>query len=216
MKLSPEKIAALRREYTGRGLRKAELDPDPIRQFAGWLHEAVEAEFSDANSMSLATASPDGVPFVRTVLLKGVDERGFTFFTNYESAKGRQLAANPRASLLFFWAELERQVCIRGTVTKTSREESEAYFKSRPLGSRLGAWVSRQSEIVASRDALEKRLEEVSKIYGEDVPLPPHWGGFRVAPDAIEFWQGRPNRLHDRMLYTRTADGTWRIERLAP
>jgi pyridoxamine 5'-phosphate oxidase len=216
MKLSPEKIAALRREYTARGLRKAELDPDPIRQFAGWFHEAVDAEFSDANSMSLATATPDGVPFVRTVLLKGVDERGFTFFTNYESAKGRQLAANPRASLLFFWAELERQVSIRGRVVKTSPEESGAYFKSRPLGSRLGAWVSKQSEIVASRDALEKRLEEVSKKYGEDVPLPPHWGGFRVAPDAIEFWQGRPNRLHDRMLYTRSADGTWSIARLAP
>ena len=216
MKLSSEKVAALRREYTARGLRKAELEPDPIQQFARWFHEAVDAEFADANSMSLATATTDGTPFVRTVLLKALDERGFTFFTNYESAKGRQLANNPRAALLFFWAELERQVCIRGRVTKTSREESEAYFKSRPPGSRRGAWVSRQSEVVANRGVLEQRLDEISKQHGDDVPLPPYWGGFCVAPAEIEFWQGRPNRLHDRMLYTRQADGSWQISRLAP
>ena len=153
---------------------------------------------------------------MRTVLLKAFDADGFTFFTNYDSSKGRQLAANPKAGLLFFWAEIERQVCIRGTVVKTSREESEAYFKSRPIGSRLGAWVSHQSEVVASREVLEQGLEEISKKYGDDPPLPPHWGGFRVVPESIEFWQGRPNRLHDRMLYTRQPDGSWRIERLAP
>ncbi len=216
MKLSSEKVAALRREYTARGLRKAGLEADPIQQFARWFHEAVDAEFADANSMSLATATTDGTPFVRTVLLKAFDERGFTFFTNYESAKGRQLAENPRAALLFFWAELERQVCIRGRVTKTSREESEAYFKSRPPGSRRGAWVSRQSEVVANRGVLEQRLDEISKQYGDDVPLPPYWGGFCVAPSEMEFWQGRPNRLHDRMLYTRQPDGSWQISRLAP
>ena len=216
MKLSPEQIAALRREYTARGLRRAELDPDPVRQFSRWFDEAVRDEFTDANSMALATASPDGIPFLRTVLLKGFDGRGFTFFTNYDSAKGHQLAANPRVALLFFWGELERQVCIRGTVGKTSREESEAYFKSRPTGSQLGAWVSKQSEVVASREVLEQRLGEVSKKFGDDPPPPPHWGGFRVVPESVEFWQGRPNRLHDRMLYTRQPDGSWRIDRLAP
>lgn len=216
MKLSPEQIAALRREYTARGLRRAELDPDPIRQFSRWFDEAVRDEFTDANSMALATASPDGIPFLRTVLLKGFDGHGFTFFTNYDSAKGHQLAANPRVALLFFWGELERQVCIRGTACKTSREESEAYFKSRPPGSRLGAWVSKQSEVVASREVLEQRLGEVSKKFGDDPPSPPHWGGFRVVPESVEFWQGRPNRLHDRLLYTRQPDGSWRIDRLAP
>jgi pyridoxamine 5'-phosphate oxidase len=167
--------------------------------------------------MSLATATPDGKPSVRIVLLKGFDERGFTFFTNYDSEKGKHLEANPHAALAFFWVKLERQVRIKGSVERTSREDSAAYFHSRPPGARLGAWVSKQSDVIDSRQILDARLEQMKERFaGDEILLPPHWGGYRLAPQEIEFWQGRPNRLHDRFRYTRRADGSWQIDRLAP
>src|SRR5438067_819907 len=177
----PLNIAALRREYSLRVLRKHDADADPFRQFAHWLREAIEAQVLEPNAMSLATATPDGRPSLRIVLLKGVDEIGFFFFTNYESQKGRELAANPRAALNFYWAELERQVCIAGEVEKTSREQSEAYFHARPIGSQLGAWASAQSQIVPSREAIEEKLREVTERFaGKDIPCPKWWGGYRV------------------------------------
>ena len=167
--------------------------------------------------MSLATATPDGKPSARIVLLKGVDKQGFSFFTNYESAKGHQLEANPQAALAFYWVKLERQVRISGPVERTSREDSAAYFHSRPPGSRLGAWASKQSEVIDSRKILDARLAQmVERFEGEEIPLPPHWGGYRVMPEEMEFWQGRPNRLHDRFRYSLRGDGTWQIDRLAP
>lgn len=208
-------IADLRRDYTRAGLRRTDLDPDPTTQFSKWLEQAVAAGLPDANAMTISTVEPTGQPSSRIVLLKGLDARGFTFFTNYDSRKGRELAANPRTSLVFFWAELERQVCVAGSVSKVSREESEKYFHSRPRGSQLAAWVSSQSEVIASRDVLEKKLAEVTAKYPGEVALPPYWGGFCVAPSRIEFWQGRPNRLHDRFVYTR-AGQQWKIERLSP
>lgn len=210
-------IADLRRDYTLAGLRRADLDPDPITQFSKWLEQAVAANFSDATAMTLSTVDGSGQPSGRIVLLKAVDKNGFTFFTNYDSRKGRELSANPKASLVFFWAELERQVCVMGSVTKVSREISAEYFKSRPKGSRLAAWVSSQSEAIADRGVLEKKLEELTAKYpGDDVPLPPYWGGFCLAPTRIEFWQGRPNRMHDRFHYRRDTEGKWIIERLSP
>ncbi|PZR77285.1 MAG: pyridoxamine 5'-phosphate oxidase, partial [Chthoniobacterales bacterium] len=170
-----------------------------------------------ANAMSLATATPDGKPSARIVLLKGFDERGFVFFTNHDSEKGQQLEVNPFAALVFYWVELERQVRISGLVERTSREDSAAYFHSRPVGSRLGAWASKQSEVIDARQILESRLSQMTERFeGGEIPLPPHWGGYRVKPDKIEFWQGRPNRLHDRFRYLRRTDGTWQIDRLAP
>ena len=214
---TPLDIAALRHDYVAHGLRRADLDPDPIKQFGIWFGEAAAAQIRDVNAMTLATATAEGTPSARIVLLKAISDRGFVFFTNYHSDKGRQLDANPRAALCLFWVQLERQIRIEGAVEKTSREESEEYFRSRPLGSRLGAWTSGQSEVIANRETLEDRLAEVTTQYeGADVPLPPHWGGYRVKPTSIEFWQGRTNRLHDRLRYTRHADGQWRIERLAP
>jgi len=214
---TPLDIAALRHDYIAHGLRRADLDPDPIKQFGLWFGEAAAAEIRDVNAMTLATASAEGVPSARIVLLKAISDRGFVFFTNYLSDKGRQLDANPRAALCLFWVQLERQIRIEGTVEKTSRDESEEYFRSRPLGSRLGAWTSNQSEVIANRAALEARLTEVTTQYeGADVPLPAHWGGYRVNPTSIEFWQGRTNRLHDRFRYTREEAGSWRIERLSP
>ena len=214
---TPLDIAALRHDYVAHGLRRADLDPDPIKQFAIWFGEAAAAQIRDVNAMTLATATGDGAPSARIVLLKAISDRGFVFFTNYLSEKGRQLDANPRAALCLFWVQLERQIRIEGSVEKTSREESEEYFRSRPLGSRLGAWTSRQSEVIANRDALERQLAEVTTHYeGADVPLPTHWGGYRVKPSLIEFWQGRTNRLHDRFRYTREGEGSWRIERLSP
>ena len=214
---TPLDIAALRHDYVAHGLRRADLDPDPIKQFGIWFGEAAAAQIRDVNAMTLATASADGAPSARIVLLKAISDRGFVFFTNYMSEKGRQLDANPRAALCLFWVQLERQIRIEGAVEKTSREESEEYFRSRPLGSRLGAWTSSQSEVIANREALEARLAEVTTQYeGADVPLPSHWGGYRVRPRSIEFWQGRTNRLHDRFRYTREGEGSWRIERLSP
>ncbi len=210
-------LADLRREYASRALTEADALDDPIQQFSLWFGEALKSELIDTNAMTLATATRTGEPSARIVLLKGFDETGFVFFTNYESAKGRVLADNPRASLLIFWAALERQVRITGHVTKTSRQESETYFQSRPFESQIGAWASAQSRTVDDRAALESRYAELAAKYaGGPVPLPPFWGGYRVAPEAIEFWQGRQSRLHDRLLYTRPGDGSWSRSRLAP
>lgn len=207
----------LRKEYMRQGLSEADLDPDPTRQFAQWMHQAIQANLIEPNAMTLATSTSDGQPSARMVLLKGYDERGFVFYTNYESRKGRELAANPRAALVLFWVELERQVRIEGRIERVTAEESDHYFASRPEGSRLGAIVSAQSQIIPSRDVLERRLHELETEYQEkDIPRPAHWGGFRVVPDVIEFWQGRPNRLHDRLRYRRTTSNTWTIERLSP
>jgi pyridoxamine 5'-phosphate oxidase len=217
MDTMPPDLTGLRNEYAAHGLRRADLHSDPLQQFGAWFAAALAADIRDVNAMSLATATPDGKPSVRIVLLKGFDERGFAFFTNYDSEKGNELEANPVAALVFYWVQLERQVRISGAVEKTSREDSAAYFHSRPLGSRLGAWASKQSEVVDARQVLDSRLTEMTERFENgDVPLPPHWGGYRVKPDKMEFWQGRPNRLHDRFRYSRRADGTWQIDRLAP
>ncbi len=214
---NPLNIAALRHDYVARGLRRADLDADPMTQFGQWFGEAAAAQIRDVNAMSLATATSDGTPSARIVLLKAISERGFVFFTNYHSEKGRELEQNPKAALNFFWAQLERQIRVTGVVEKTPHEESEEYFHSRPHGSQLGAWTSPQSEVIADRAALETSLAAATEQYGGGVvPLPPHWGGYRVVPAMIEFWQGRTNRLHDRFRYTREEDGSWRIERLAP
>ena len=215
--LTPAELAALRQDYAQRGLRRSELDPDPIVQFNSWLAEAQARQIIEPNAMTLATVDADGQPWTRTVLLKICDARGFTFFTNYDGAKGRQLAGNARAALTFWWGALERQVNVTGTVTKTSPEESDAYFHSRPASSQLGAWASAQSAVVAGREQLEAQFTAALEKYGEtEIPLPPHWGGYRLAPHTIEFWQGRRSRLHDRLRYTRQPDGAWKIERLAP
>lgn len=214
---TPHDPGSSRYEHAPEGLRRRDLDPDPIKQFSNWFTAAVEAGIRDVNAMSLATAGADARPSVRIVLLKGFDQSGFVFFTNYDSEKGRHLAENPRAALAFYWIELDRQIRITGKTETTSREESERYFHSRPLGSQLGAWVSRQSEVIDGRRVLDARLAEMTERFGDGrIPLPPHWGGFRLVPETIEFWQGRPNRLHDRLRYTRQADGSWQINRLAP
>jgi pyridoxamine 5'-phosphate oxidase len=217
MDTMPPDLTGLRNEYATHGLRRADLHSDPLQQFGAWFAAALAADIRDVNAMSLATATLDGKPSVRIVLLKGFDERGFAFFTNYDSEKGRQIEANPYAALALYWVQLERQVRISGAVEKTSREDSAAYFHSRPVGSRLGAWASKQSEVIDARQILDSRLTEMTERFENgDIPLPPHWGGYRVKPDKIEFWQGRPNRLHDRFRYSRQADGTWLIDRLAP
>ena len=198
------------------GLSERDLHPDPLMQFRRWFEDAERAGIDFPEAMSLATADAEGRPAVRTVLLKGLDERGFTFFSNHDSRKGRHLAQNPHAALAFLWKELDRQVCITGTVTRVSEEESGAYFRTRPREARLGAWASRQSAPVPSRDELDAAFRAAAERFaGEEVPLPPHWGGYRLAPDTIEFWKGREHRLHDRFRYTREPDG-WRRERLFP
>lgn len=208
-------LSELRREYSLARLDAADVAPDPFSQFGQWLRQALDANLPDPTSMSLATVSTDGRPSCRIVLLKGYDARGFVFYTNYHSAKGREIEHNRAVALLFHWVELERQVRIEGHAERTSEEESDAYFSSRPLGSRLSAVVSPQSDVVPDRARLEELFAQGQARYGENVPRPPHWGGYRVAPFRFEFWQGRPNRLHDRILYVRTPDA-WRIERLAP
>lgn len=208
---------ATRYEHAAHGLRRRDLDPDPIKQFGNWFTSAIEAGIRDVNAMSLATAGRSAKPSVRVVLLKSFGHDGFVFFTNYESEKGRHLAENPYAALVFYWIELDRQVRITGPVEKTSHEESDRYFHSRPIGSQLGAWASRQSEVLDGRRVLDARMAEVKERYADKpIPLPPHWGGYRLTPDMMEFWQGRPNRLHDRFRYARGADGSWHIDRLAP
>ncbi len=206
----------LRQEYTRQGLDLPELDPDPVVQFEKWFKQAGDAGLIEPNAMSLATASADGMPLVRTVLLKAFDRDGFVFYTNYGSRKAKHLAENPHAALLFAWLGLERQVQINGRVEKVSAAETLKYFLSRPYGSQLGAWVSRQSSVVDSRSLLLGKLEEMKRKFAEGkVPLPEGWGGYRVVPESIEFWQGRPSRLHDRLLYSKNGDA-WRIDRLAP
>jgi pyridoxamine 5'-phosphate oxidase len=232
-------ISDLRRDYSQDDLQRADLGADPLAQFQDWFaHAAGQKSASywrrvgialyklwhailghtppDVNAMTLASVDKNGVPSSRTVLLKGVDKNGFTFFTNYDSRKGRELSENPNASLTFYWLELERQVCVAGRVEKISRAESETYFSSRPRGSQLAAWASNQSDIVADRAALEARWNEMEKKFPGAVPLPPNWGGFILKPERIEFWQGRPSRLHDRFQYTKQPDGSWKLERLAP
>jgi len=208
-------IANLRQEYMRERLDEGDVSHDALAQFRAWFDEAVRAQVPIANAMTLATVSPEGRPSARIVLLKGIDERGVVFYTHYESRKGRELAANPRAALVLYWIELEREVRIEGVVEKTSVLESDEYFASRPLGSRIAAVSAAQSSVVHDRHALERAYVETEERYGNAPPRPPAWGGYRLIPDAIEFWQGRPNRLHDRLLYTRTKD-RWDIVRLAP
>ena len=210
-------LAELRREYASRALNEADAHADPIQQFTLWFEEALKSQLIDVNAMTLATASRSGEPSARIVLLKGADENGFVFYTNYESAKGRDLAENPRACLLLFWAELERQVRITGSVTRTSIEESDQYFHARPVESQIGASISPQSRPIRDRSELESRYAEfAATCKAQLVPLPKFWGGYRIRPDRMEFWQGRKSRLHDRLLYTRAADGSWSRSRLAP
>jgi pyridoxamine 5'-phosphate oxidase len=233
-------IADIRRDYNLAGLRRSDLDADPIVQFRRWFDQAAgaraggqlrgaairiykallglgSAERIDVNAATLATVDADGRPSARVVLLKGVDERGFIFFTNYDSRKGREITGNPNVAMVFYWPDQERQVCIAGAATKVPRAESEAYFKSRPRGSRLAAWASRQSQVLENRAVLESQWRELQGKYpGEDVPMPPNWGGFVIAPVRIELWQGRPSRLHDRFRYLKQTDGKWLVERLSP
>jgi pyridoxamine 5'-phosphate oxidase len=210
------KLAALRQEYARAGLSERDLAPAPLAQLERWLAEAIAAGVLEANAVTLATASPDGAPNARIVLLKGIDTRGLTFFTNYDSAKGSELAANPRACAVVFWRELERQARITGDVERLTRDESEAYFHSRPRGSQLGAWASHQSAVVSGREALDAKLAELTARFAEGpVPLPDYWGGYRLVPTAVELWQGRPNRMHDRLRY-RQDGARWVIERLSP
>jgi pyridoxamine 5'-phosphate oxidase len=233
-------IADIRREYNLTGLRREDLAPDPMAQFKLWFDQATGARASgrvlkffvrtykallglktteqiDVNAMTLSTVDKEGRPSARMVLLKGVDERGFIFYTNYQSRKGRELAENPHASLVFYWPELERQVCVAGTVSKVPGAESDAYFRSRPRGSRLAAWASNQSEAISNRATLEEKWAEFERKFPEpEIPRPPHWGGYVLAPARVEFWQGRPNRLHDRFIYARQSNQIWKLERLSP
>ncbi len=232
-------LADLRREYSLTGLRRADLEPDAIAQFRNWFDQAIGARASgrvrkffirlyktiflirsteqiDLNAMTLSTVDSEGHPSSRVVLLKGVDQRGFVFYTNYHSRKGRELAGNPHAALTIYWPDQERQVCMAGVVTQVPAAESDTYFRTRPHGSRIAAWASDQSQVVANRAELEAKWREFEAKYSADVPRPPHWGGYVLSPHRIEFWQGRPNRLHDRFRYTRRPDNTWLIERLSP
>ena len=214
--MTQSRWATLRQEYTQAGLLEGDVAAHPLNQLEIWLHQAQTAGVLEPNAMTLASATTDGVPSARVVLLKGLDEHGIVFYTNYESHKAREIEANPRVAATLVWLDLERQVCISGEVTRVSREESEAYFATRPRGSQLGAWASAQSSGVKDRATLEAQLAEVeARFLGRDVPTPEHWGGYRIAPRTVELWQGRPNRLHDRLCYTRV-EGTWRVDRLSP
>ena len=210
-------VADLRKDYQLQGLSETDADRNPFKQFQLWFDQALAAQLPEPNAMTVATVTKSGKPRARVVLLKNFDERGFVFYTNYHSHKGQELADNPQAAIAFWWAELERQVRIEGRVLKVSDRESDEYFHSRPFNSRLGAWASEQSQVIESREVLEQRLQDLKTKYeNQDIPRPPDWGGFRVIPTAIEFWQGRPSRLHDRLLYSLLDDGSWQIERLSP
>jgi pyridoxamine 5'-phosphate oxidase len=210
-------IADLRKDYTLKGLSESEVDPNPFVQFRKWFDQALGAKLTEPNAMTLATTTIDGKPSARIVLLKDFDERGFVFYTNYSSRKGRESMANPHAALIFWWAELERQVRICGRIEKISASESDEYFHSRPRQSRLGAWASHQSEVIDNRAVLEERFANLQSQYEhQDIPRPHDWGGLRIIPIEIEFWQGRSSRLHDRLLYNYLENGDWRIKRLSP
>lgn len=208
-------LADLRRDFSSNGLAEASVAANPFDQFALWMDAALNADIIDTNAMTVSTVGDDGRPSARVVLLKHFDAESFCFYTNYESKKGTDLIHNPFTVFHFFWPQLDRQIAIYGRVEKTSREESEKYFNSRPVDSRLGAWTSSQSSVIESRDVLEQRFEDFREKYGDDVPLPPFWGGFRLTPDKFEFWQGRQNRLHDRIVYERDGE-SWQIRRLSP
>ena len=212
-----DRIARLRKEYVQAGLTEAGADPDPVKQFGLWFDEALAADLHEPNAMILATATRDGRPSARVALLKGFDERGFVFYTNYEGRKGRELEANPYCALVFYWGELERQVRVEGRASRVPEKESDAYYESRPRGSRIGAWASEQSRPVESREVLEERVRALEAEYeGSGVPRPPFWGGYRVEPEAVEFWQGRENRMHDRLVYRCSEGGAWHRQRLQP
>ena len=208
-------LADIRKDYILQSLLEEDVASDPIEQFNKWWDESIKSEIIEANAMTLATANAAGIPSARTVLLKAFSTEGFIFFTNYESQKGEDLAANPNAALLFFWKEMERQVRIEGKVEKISEEESDAYFNSRPLGSRIGAWASPQSKVINDRTVIENNVQKFTEEFGEKIPRPPHWGGYLLVPVKMEFWQGRSSRLHDRILFTRE-NNSWKISRLAP
>ena len=213
----PNSIADIRRDYSHTSLSENDVDTNAIKQFEKWWHEAVNSRIDEVNAMTLATASLDALPSARIVLLKEVNEKGFVFFSNYESYKAQQLVENPKACLVFFWKELERQVRITGLIGKISGKQSDEYFQSRPESSRIGAWASPQSRVIENRQWLDEKFNElVNKMEGTAIPRPPHWGGYIVKPVVIEFWQGRPSRLHDRIQYTLEENGEWKIERLAP
>ncbi|NEP00597.1 MAG: pyridoxamine 5'-phosphate oxidase [Symploca sp. SIO2E9] len=210
-------VADLRRDYTLKGLSEKDIHPNPFEQFQTWFEQALAAKLPEPNAMTIATATPEGKPFARMVLLKDYDERGFVFYTNYESRKGQHLQKNPWAALTFWWAQLERQIRITGQVEQVSPPESDRYFHSRPKASQIAAWASHQSQVISSRQVLEQRLQQLKDKYeNQEIPRPPYWGGFRVIPQEIEFWQGRESRLHDRLLYRRQDDGAWDIQRLCP
>lgn len=212
-----ENLAEIRREYTKGALDEKNVDANPFKQFEVWFEEAVQSEITDVTAATLSTANTAGRPSGRIVLLKRFDERGFVFFTNYDSAKAKDIKENPQAALLFYWGALDRQVRVGGKVEKTSVKESFEYFKTRPMESKLGAWASMQSSVVSTRDVLEMAFASMKKKYKNgEIPLPPFWGGYRIIPDEIEFWQGRPNRLHDRVWYSKNSNGTWKISRLSP
>jgi pyridoxamine 5'-phosphate oxidase len=208
-------ISSIRKDYKLKQLDKKDVHPNPLVQFNTWFTEAVEAKVNEPNAMNLATVKSSGKPSSRIVLLKGIEEQGFVFYTNYESHKGKELQVHPFGSLCFFWPELERQVRIEGHIKKVEATRSDDYFQSRPYESQLGAWVSPQSQVIDTREFLEQKINSVKKQYPQVVPRPPHWGGFILVPESIEFWQGRESRLHDRMLYELTA-GSWQLSRLAP
>ena len=207
----------LRREYNSDGLRESDAAENPFDQFELWFQQAVDAKIDLPDAMTLATASKDGLPSARIILLRGFDDRGLVFFTDYQSQKGQELAENPRAALVFYWRELDRQIRVSGTVNTVSHEESEKYFRSRPVGSQLAALASNQGEVIPDRQKLESKYKQLAETYRhKEIPLPSYWGGFRLSPHWFEFWQGRPNRLHDRLRYTRRSDEGWKIERLSP